>query len=130
MEDLIAGRSPVDHRQRVEEGLDDRPRLTAPVRHHVVLELGEVNVTHIGQDVAVVRVHRYEARAKDPLHIADRVEGRHHRIALTTPRPDLHLRLAVELRTDLGIRQSVLLAQTPALGLADGTLKDLLTLIG
>ena len=130
VEDLIAGRSPVDHRQRVEEGLDDRPRLTAPVRHHVVLELGEVDVTHIGQDVAVVRVHRYEARAEDPLHVADRVEGRHHRITLTTPRPDLHLRLAVELCTDLRIRQSVLLAQTPAFRLADGTLKDLLALVG
>ena len=79
--------------------------------------------------MSVMWIHGHEARAKDTLHIADRVNRRHDCVSHASPRPYLHLRLLVELCLDLLFRQAILLTQSPSFTLTHCTGEDCLSLI-
>ena len=79
-----AWRLAILHGERVDKRFHRRPDLSSTGRHHIILEMLEVQTAHIGFHLAGARVHRHHATAQERLHVEHGIERRHEQFFLAT----------------------------------------------
>ncbi len=104
----VAGRHAVFHGQRIEEGLDGGPDLTAAHSGHVVLEIAVIWSAHVGFHISRAGIHTHESCTQETFVIADRVHRRHDGIHFSVVRKYGHFLWRIECLLDVLFRCAAL----------------------